>query len=166
LRWCAVPPAPGRAWLNRAEIAEAPDWLKALVLAPRHTHPNDDHGGSFSGPLVPKPNLQGQREVPRDVYLLIINGMRRATSKSQRRVRGLWRNLATKSQRRNDGLNYTAWEFSQFIESRDLNREVAGKLLWLACEANGYIEKDGADVVKEVINRVLGADETANRRST
>jgi hypothetical protein len=29
-----VPPAPGRTWLNRAEIAEAPDWLKALVTAP------------------------------------------------------------------------------------------------------------------------------------
>ena len=38
------------------------------------------------------------------------------------------------------------------------NREIAGKLLWLACEANGYIAKDGADVVKEVIKRVLSAE--------
>jgi hypothetical protein len=88
--------------------------------------------------------------------------MRRATSKSQRRVRGLWANLAAKGQRRNDGLNYTAWQFSEFIGSGDLNREVAGKLLWLACEANGYLVKDGADVVKEVINRVLQPEERSN----
>jgi Bifunctional DNA primase/polymerase, N-terminal len=163
-----VPPAPGRTWLNRAEIAEAPDWLKALVTAPKpiHTH-NEDHGGGFSGPLVHKADLQGQvtsadlsaREVPRDIYFLIVRGMGRASLKQQRRVRGLWANLASKSQRRNDGLNYTAWQFSQFIGAGDLNREIAAKLLWLACEANGYLEKDGADVVKEVINRVLQPEE-------
>src|SRR5262245_34767842 len=80
--------------------------------------------------------------------------MRCATARQQRRVRGLWANLAAKSQSRNDGLNYTAWQFSQFIETGDLKVEVAGKLLWLACEANGYLAKDGADVVKEMINRV------------
>jgi hypothetical protein len=158
-----VPPAPGRTWLNRLEIAEAPDWLKALVIAPTHRH--ERNGGGSSGPLVNEPNLQGQankpnlREVPRDIYFLIIQGMRRASSKQQRRVRGLWANLAMKSQHRNDGLNYTAWQFSQFIGAGDLNREVASKLLWLACEANGYLAKDGADVVKEVIKRVLAEKE-------
>jgi hypothetical protein len=153
-----VPPAPGRAWLNRAEIAEAPDWLKALVTAPKpiHTH-NEDHGGGFSGPQVTEPGVA--REVPRDIYFLIVRGMGRASLKQQRRVRGLWANLASKSQRRNDGLNYTAWQFSQFIGAGDLNREIAAKLLWHACEANGYLEKDGADVVKEVINRVLQPEE-------
>jgi hypothetical protein len=158
-----VPPAPGRTWLNRAEIAEAPDWLKALVTAPKPIHTQDrDHGGGSSGPLVNEPDLQAQvtepgsdREVPREIYFLIIRGMGKASSKQQRRVRGLWANLAMKSQHRNDGLNYTAWQFSQFISAGDLNREIAAKLLWLACEANGYLAKDGADVVKEVINRVL-----------
>jgi Bifunctional DNA primase/polymerase, N-terminal len=43
-----VPPAPGRAWLNQAEIAEAPDWLKALVRAPKPTHTQDrDHEGGL-----------------------------------------------------------------------------------------------------------------------
>ena len=166
-----VPPAPGRTWLNRAEIAEAPDWLKALVTAPKpiHTH-NEGNGGGSSGPLVNEADLQGQvhkpdleanddREVPRDIYFLIVRGMGRAALKQQRRVRGLWANLASKSQRRNDGLNYTAWQFSQFIGAGDLNREIAAKLLWLACEANGYVEKDGADVVKEIINRVLQPEE-------
>jgi hypothetical protein len=153
-----VPPAPGRTWLNRAEIAEAPDWLKALVTAPKPTHTHsEDHGGGSSGPLVT--SADPSAEVPRDIYFLIVRGMGRASLKQQRRVRGLWANLASKSQRRNDGLNYTAWQFSQFIGAGDLNREIAAKLLWHACEANGYLEKDGADVVKEVINRVLQPEE-------
>jgi hypothetical protein len=158
-----VPPAPGREWVNEAEIAEAPDWLKALVLAPRDNPLHADHARDFSGPLVSahatQANSDLDRQVPRDIYLLIISGMRRATAKQQRRVRGLWANLASKSQRRNDGLNYTAWQFSEFIKTGELKVEVAAKLLWLACKANGYLAKDGADIVKEVINRVLGERE-------
>ena len=67
----------------------------------------------------------------------------------------VWRNLAEKQERRNDGLNYSAWKFSQFIESGELDRLVAAKLLWLACKANGYLKVDGPDVVREVIGRVL-----------
>jgi hypothetical protein len=157
-----VPPAPGRTWLNQAEIVEAPDWLKALVLAPtKHgNHAQWAEGGETSGPLVTAPTLNTQSQVvSREIYLLILRGMRGAERSVQRRVRGLWANLATKASRRNDGLNYTAWQFSIFIECGDLNREVAAKLLWLACEANGYLAKDGAGVVKEVITRVLDFEE-------
>ena len=146
-----VPPAPGRAWLDVAEIARAPDWLKALVLAPRS---HDDVMEASPGPPVTE---TGNREVPRDIYFLILSGMPTAKRQVQRRVRGLWQNLADKREDRNDGLNYTTWKFSQFIEAGELNREVAAKLLWLACKANGYLAKDGPDVVKEVITRVLGA---------
>jgi hypothetical protein len=120
--------------------------------------------GGSSGPQVNEPDLQGQsdRHVPRDIYFLILRGMPKASSKQQRRVRGLWKNLAEKADHRNDGLNYTAWQFSQFIGAGDLNRAIAAKLLWLACEANGYLAKDGADVVKEVINRVLQPEERSN----
>jgi hypothetical protein len=149
-----VPPAPGRAWLNGAEIAEAPDWLRALVLAPNSNHAAE--GGELSGPFVAAPGRDTQ--VPRDVYLLIVRGMPRTPAQLQRRVRGLWANLAAKGSRRNDGLNYTAWQFSVFVAAGDLNREIAAKLLWRACEANGYLAKDGADVVKEVIARVLKED--------
>jgi hypothetical protein len=85
--------------------------------------------------------------------------MRKAPAQAQRRVQGLWANLAGKCELRNDGLNYTAWQFSQFVATGDLDREKAAKLLWLARESNGYLAKDGADVVKEVINRVLGERE-------
>jgi Bifunctional DNA primase/polymerase, N-terminal len=159
-----VPPAPGRAWLNQADIAEAPDWLKALVSAPKPIHTQDrDHEGGSSGPQVNEPDLQSQsretdRHVPRDIYFLILRGMGKASSKQQRRVRGLWKNLAEKTDHRNDGLNYTAWQFREFVEVGDLKIEVASKLLWLACEANGYLDKDGPGVIDEIINRVLQGD--------
>jgi hypothetical protein len=149
-----VPPAPGREWICEAEIAEAPEWLRTLVLTPTYHAHNDAGRRDFPGPLV---TAQGNRSVvPKPIYLLIVRGMRSASASTQRRVRGLWANLATKGSRRNDGLNYTAWQFSQFIERGQLEREKAAKLLWLACESNGYLAKDGAEVVKEVINRVLG----------
>jgi hypothetical protein len=156
-----VPPAPGRAWICEAEIAEAPDWLRALVLTP--THHAHTVQRDFPGPLVTAAGegslVTAQGSVPKPIYLLLLRGMRGASAQKQRRVRGLWLNLASKSQRRNDGLNFTAWKFSKFIDAGDLDQEIAGKLLWLACEANGYLKKDGADVVKEIIKRVLQPNE-------
>jgi hypothetical protein len=160
-----VPPAPGRTWLNDAAIAEAPDWLRAMVLAHHTNHAVE--GGELSGPLVAARNINAQLrdvQVPREIYVLIIRGMRGVEPRAQRRVRGLWANLAAKGSHRNDGLNYTAWQFSQFIERGELDRERAAQLLWLACEGNGYIEKDGAEVVKEVITRVLGLEELQNEK--
>jgi hypothetical protein len=150
-----VPPAPGRAWICEAEIAEAPEWLRTLVLtSPHHTHTVQR---DFPGPLL---TAQGSVSVvPKPIYLLLLRGMRGVSAQKQRRVRGLWLNLASKSQRRNDGLNFTAWEFSKFIDAGDLDHETASKLLWHACEANGYLKKDGADVVKEIIRRVLQPEE-------
>jgi hypothetical protein len=153
-----VPPAPGRHWICEAEIAEAPDWLRELVLtSPHHAHTVQR---DFPGPLL---TAQGSTSsIPKPIYLLIIRGMRGASAQKQRRVRGLWANLAAKHQHRNDGLNFTAWEFSKFIDAGDLDHEIAGKLLWHACEANGYIAKDGADVVREIIRRVLQPEERSN----
>jgi bifunctional DNA primase/polymerase-like protein len=152
-----VPPAQGREWLNDADVVEAPDWLRELVLTPI----NDGCRGNSSGPLVA--TLIGQTSdgrVPRQIYLLIVRGMRGAAPKAQRRVKGLWANLAAKGQHRNDGLNYTAWQFREFVRSGDLDREIAAKLLWLACKANGYLVKDGPDVVKAVIHRVIENEQT------
>jgi hypothetical protein len=162
-----VPPAPGRTWLNHAEIAEAPDWLRAMVLAPTNHRAEGAEGGETSGPLVAARRLNAQLRdihVPREIYLLILRGMRGAEPYAQRRVRGLWANLAAKASRRNDGLNYTAWQYSVFVATGDLNREVAAKLLWRACEANGYLAKDGAGVVKEIITRVLWQDDELTER--
>jgi hypothetical protein len=86
-----VPPAPGRSWLNRAEIVEAPDWLRALVLAPRdHVHGNV-HGvqRDFSGPLLTGAGSGSTGQVPREIYFLIMKGMRNAPAQAQRRVQAL-----------------------------------------------------------------------------
>jgi hypothetical protein len=146
-----VPPAPGREWICETEIAEAPEWLRAMVLSPRPLPRHAGQGNSF-GPLV---TATGSSSVPKPIYMLILRGMANASARTQRRVRGLWANLAGKGQHRNDGLNYTAWEYRAFVGSGDLEIGVAANLLWLACEANGYLAKDGEEVVKEVINRVL-----------
>jgi len=134
-----VPPAPGRAWLNCADVGQVPEFLKALVLAPRQID-CEDAGGmeEASGPLVLSCK---ERDVPRDIYFLILSGMAKAKPKVRRRVKGLWRNLAGKQEHRNDCLNYTTWQFSGFVA--------------LACRANGYLKKRGPDVVREVIGRVL-----------
>jgi hypothetical protein len=157
-----VPPAPGREWICEAEIAEAPDWLRALVLTP--THHTHDHAvrRDFPGPLLTAQGSvtgAGSASLPKPIYLLLLRGTRGASAQTQRRVRGLWANLASKSQDRNDGLNFTAWEYSKFIDAGDLDHEIAGKLLWHACEANGYLRKDGAEVVREIIRRVLQPEE-------
>jgi hypothetical protein len=153
-----VPPAPGRTWVNAIEIAEAPDWLRALVLAPRLGDSVADVK-DLPGPLVI--DRLATHEVPRDVYFLILRGMPKAKLRTTRQVRGLWRNLAEKSSGRNDGLNFTAWEFRKFIVTGDLDGQIAAQLLWLACKANGYLVKDAESVAKakEVISRVLRREE-------
>jgi hypothetical protein len=155
-----VPPALGREWICEADIAEAPDWLRTLVLTPTHHAHTHALPTDFPGPLLAaQGSVTGAGSVPKPIYLLIIRGMRSASAQTQRRVRGLWANLAAKASHRNDGLNFTAWEFSKFIDAGDLDHEIAGKLLWHACEANGYLKKDGAEVVREIIRRVLQPEE-------
>lgn len=153
-----VPPVPGHEWICETEIADAPAWLKVMVLSPL---PRRAEKRNSSGPLVTATNINSSSHVPKPIYMLILRGMPNASRHSQRRVRGLWANLPAKGQHRNDGLNYTVWEYRGFVQSGDLDANAAAKLLWLACEDNGYLAKDGEEVVKEVINRVL---ETGDRQ--
>jgi Bifunctional DNA primase/polymerase, N-terminal len=65
-----VPPAPGRAWLNNAEIADAPEWLRAIVL---NTKRRGGQRNSF-GPLM---NVNASAsfasgQVPKPIYFLIL----------------------------------------------------------------------------------------------
>jgi putative DNA primase/helicase len=43
-----APPGPGREWINQDEIAEAPEWLRELVLAPRPNGIADAERGASS----------------------------------------------------------------------------------------------------------------------
>jgi hypothetical protein len=74
-----VPPAPGRQWICQAEIAEALEWLRELVLTPtRHEGQRD-----FPGPLVTAQSSASPSGsvVPKPIYLLIIRGMRGASAR-------------------------------------------------------------------------------------
>jgi hypothetical protein len=154
-----VPPAPGRAWLNDVPIAEAPDWLRQIVMGRI-----GGRQGNSSGPLLDataKATANANQAiggyVPKPIYFLILRVA--ANGRPQRRVMALWSNLVAKRERRNDGLNFTAWTFRGLVECGDLKVEGACALLWLACEANGYLAKDGDAVVRGTILRGLGLSE-------
>jgi hypothetical protein len=152
-----VPPAPGRAWINDAEIADAPDWLLQIVLGNGRAGMG---GESSSGPLmnasakVSTNAMSTSGQVPKPIYFLILRAVR--NRQPQRRVMGLWSNLVAKRQGRNDGLNFTAYVMRELVTSGDLNPDGACALLWLASEANGYLAKDGDAVVRATILRGLG----------
>jgi hypothetical protein len=99
-----------------------------------------------------RPGVGFNSNVPKLIYELILKGTKQLTKLEQRRVKGLWANLAAKRDHRNDGLNYTAWQFKQI----GVDPQIGGRLLWKACEANGYLAKDGDEVVRALIQRVMG----------
>jgi hypothetical protein len=156
-----VPPAPGRAWFNNAEIADAPEWLRAIVLNTRIRAQIRGRQENSFGPLMnananaSASSASGQ--VPKPIYFLILRTVR--NGRPQRRVMGLWSNLAAKRQHRNDGLNFTAYVLRELVQSGDLKPDGACALLWLASEANGYLAKDGDAVVRGTILRGLGLTE-------
>jgi hypothetical protein len=153
-----VPPAPHRAWLNNAEIAVAPDWLRQIVLDTKRRGGQENSFGPLMNANANASSTSGQ--VPKPIYFLIL----RATTngRPQRRVMGLWSNLAAKREHRNDGLNFTAYVLRELVQSGDLKVEGACALLWLASEANGYLAKDGDSVVRGTILRGLGLSDWPN----
>ena len=66
--------------------------------------------------------------------------------------------MASKREHRNNWLNCTAYTFRQFVLDGDLSHEGAVKLLIAACEANGYLAKDGWDAMMATINSGLGME--------
>jgi Bifunctional DNA primase/polymerase, N-terminal len=155
-----VPPARGREWLNAgAPIAEAPEWLKAFVLAPSHM----GEGRNSSGPQVTNRNGdrngEGDTRVPRPVYLRLLRLMRGAEPRAQRRARALYNLLASKQRERNDALNFVAYQFRELIADGAIEVEGACELLVMASQANGYLAKDGEEAVRGTITSGLGLEE-------
>jgi hypothetical protein len=148
-----VPPAPGRAWLNDAEIADAPEWLRTIVLNTRIRAQIRGRQENSFGPLMDV-SAKSSGQVPKPIYFLILKAVQ--NGRPQRRVMGLWNNLAAKRQHRNDGLNFTAYVLRELVASGDLKPDGACALLWLASDANGYLAKDGDSVVRGTILRGLG----------
>jgi hypothetical protein len=147
-----VPPASGRAWLNDCAIADAPVWLRELVLAAQCAKGNGSRGDGedSSGPQVA--GSGAGTEVPKLIYGLILRLMRGADARSQRRARALYNLVAGKIQGRNDALNFAAYCFREL----PIPREGAAELLMRASKANGYLAKDGEEAVRATIMSGLG----------
>jgi hypothetical protein len=149
-----VPPAPGRGWLNDAPIADAPEWLRQIVLKAGMGQGNSS-GPPLNADTNPAANSEfDTRYVPKPIYVLILRVT--TNGRPQRRVMGLWSNLVAKREGRNDALNYTAFTFRELVTGGELKADGACALLWLASEANGYLAKDGDAVVRGTILRGLG----------
>lgn len=159
-----VPPAPGRAWLNDAPIAQAPDWLKAMVLSDA----GSGEGGDFPGPLVATRTSnaegQGSDQVPKQIYQLTLRAMRKASGQQQRRARRIWNVVAAKRQGRNDALNWGAYRFRELVEEGAINAADVCVLLVAASRANGYLAKDGEEAARLTIMSGLGIKELEGGR--
>lgn len=158
-KYVVVPPAPGREWLNDLPIAEAPEELKRIVLAP-HTHGTGTHGTgrTFLGPLMTE-TIASSTKVPKPIYFLILRQMRMAHRRDQRRAASLFNVVASKRSGRNNALNYVAWAFRELIASGAIKASGAASLLVEACKANGYLAKDGEEAVRATIMSGLGLKE-------
>jgi len=148
-----VPPAPGRQWLNQAEIALAPDWLREMVVSRRRMEGRD---GGIPGPLVEGTPASGSDHVPKEIYQLIAKMMRNAPPQAQRRARRIWNVVAAKREHRNDGLNWGAYRFRELVAEGAITTGSVCRLLWLAAKANGYVAKDGAAATQATIMSGLG----------
>jgi KaiC/GvpD/RAD55 family RecA-like ATPase len=72
-------------------------------------------------------------------------------------VRAVTEELANTSSGRNAALNKAAHRMGQFIGAGMLGQEEAATLLVNACEANGYVRKDGTAAVRSTIKSGLNA---------
>jgi len=131
------------------EIAEAPDWLKAMVQAEPHTNTVEQRNSL--GLLVASAG-----SIPKPIYFLILRLMPNASRQQQRWARSLWMLVAGKTEGRNDGLNYAAYNFRKLISVGAINASGACQLLLNACVANGYLAKDGEDATRATIMSGLG----------
>jgi Bifunctional DNA primase/polymerase, N-terminal len=93
-----VPPAPGREWINETEIAEAPEWLRMMVLGgPTRNEAGPGTTGTreiSSGLLMTGANSSNQ--LPKPIYSLIIRLMPHAYHRQQRWAGSLWKLVADK----------------------------------------------------------------------
>jgi hypothetical protein len=176
-----APPAEGREWASEAEIVEAPDWLKEIVLAePVISFPFPPCRGTLPVPPlattsastrmvdincddIPEPRKKIEQPLPRNarvpkaMYLKILRLMKLASSFQQRRVIRTLSVLLTKVSGRNDALHWAGRHcFKELIDGKEINLEGACELLVMACEANGYLKKDGLEAVQQTIMSGLG----------
>jgi hypothetical protein len=139
----ALPPAPGRAWVNNLGIAEAPPKLIELVRRPDVSDPP----ASSPWPLMASDN----RELPKPLYVAVLQAMPSASRHDRRRVMGALRKLVHATRHRNNALNRAAFCFRAFVAEGLTTADQARGLLEMASAMNGYTQKDGITEVRSTI---------------
>jgi Bifunctional DNA primase/polymerase, N-terminal len=97
------------------------------------------------------PPLSGSGFIPKPLYLEVLR--LNLTKHHQRRVIGILRTVLDRHDHRNDGLNIAAYRFRELPVSRD----TAERLLFLAAQLNGYVEKDGERAAMATIRSGLSS---------
>jgi hypothetical protein len=151
-----VSPAPGRAWLNDLPIADAPEWLSKLVLSER---------GRGNGGILPARLLAGtavkasNTSVPKSLYQMILRLMPKARGRDQRCAIRILAMLVSKRSGRNNALHWASCRFCELIAEGVINASGSVALLFEASKLNGYLAKDGEEVVQATIMSGLGLEE-------
>jgi hypothetical protein len=146
-KFVVVPPAPGRFWESDAEIADAPDELRRLVLA------STIHGQerNLSAHLMDHAHLNG--ELPRSLYFQLCRLMpnERCKPKDRRFAGTVLNKLIRLTEGRNNGLYSSTLGFRELVGREAIEVSGACQLLLKATEMNGYLAKDGIETVRLTI---------------
>jgi hypothetical protein len=152
-KFVVVPPAPGREWENGADIAEAPEALRGLVLEGR----GHGHEGGFPAHLMS--HCDGKSDgLPRPLYFELCRLMP-GKPKNRRFAGTILGKLIQLNEGRNNGLYSSTLGFRELVGRNAIEVGGACQLLMKATELNGYIAKDGIEAVRLTIMSGLGIKE-------
>jgi hypothetical protein len=100
---------------------------------------------------------QADYELPKRLYLKVLELMPGSRGRNRRRVLGLLRTLVQKTENRNHALNTLGFSFRELISTGVIDRTAAESLLIEAATLNGYIAKDGLGAAIATIRSGLGS---------
>ena len=145
----ALPPAPGRLWLNDLSPQPAPPVLIELV---KQLIKSAVVFSSF-----PLPVATGD-ELPKPIYEALLRAMPLGPvlrRRDQRWAGSILRKLIAYRDGRNAALMRAAFDFRSIIAQGLIAEADARSLLVMACSANGYLDKVGSSQVNATISWAL-----------
>ena len=145
----ALPPGPGRQWLNDLTPQPAPPELIELVKRPIKSV-----GGFASFPLP----VAASNELPKPIYKALLRAMPLGPvlrPRHQRWRRSILRRLIAYRDGRNTALMRATFDFRSIIARGLIAEADARSLLVMACSANGYVGKVGIGQVNATISWAL-----------
>jgi hypothetical protein len=145
----ALPPAPGRKWLN--DLTPQPARSKLIELVKQLIK---SVGGFSSFPLL----VATSDELPKPIYEALLRAMPLGPvlcRRHQRWAGSILRKLIAYRDGRNAALMRATFDFRPIIADGLIAEADARSLLVMACSANGYLGKVGIDQVNATISWAL-----------